>query len=136
MWRVLRPVKCSICWRQETPATAMTVSPEVALTVGKEALLADLAGDVVVLGFVAEGAGHATAAGAAFGRGTAGGFQDRQGRTDADERFLVAVTVVEHARTDPVFPRDAEVVVGREFRQIFVDHECVIGDGVDLGVVW
>ena len=35
MWRVLRPVKCSICCRQEIPATAIVASSPAALTAGK-----------------------------------------------------------------------------------------------------
>lgn len=63
---------------------------------GEEALFADGAGDVVVGFFVAEGAGHAAAAGVEFARGAVGDqIQQCVGGAGADEGLLVAVAVEE-----------------------------------------
>ena len=117
-------VKCSICWRQETPATAITVSGVGGVDRREEALLADLARDLVVLGLVAERSGHAAAAGAAFGAPATGRLQDRHRRRHADQRLLVAVAVEEHLRaliaSVQAMPRSPSPV---ELGQELVDHE-------------
>ena len=58
-----RSVPWWICWRQETPVAATTVSSGSARTAGNSRSLADLHRDVVVLGLEAERPGHAAAAG-------------------------------------------------------------------------
>lgn len=77
---------------------------------GEEAFFADLAGDVVVLTFVAEGSCHAAAARAGFFCVEPGVLEHAHGWDDTDQRFLVAVTVEEDAALAVVAPLDAEVV--------------------------
>src|SRR5688500_20407745 len=59
----------------------------------EEPFLADLARDVVMLGFIAEGASHPTAAGATLSGGATRACEHSHRGAYANERLLVAVAV-------------------------------------------
>ena len=96
---VSRSVKCSICWRQETPATAITVVLDRgAFDRREQPLLADLLRDLVVLCLVAERSGHAAATGAAFAAPSNRPLSESTSTAPSDQRLLMAMPVEQDFR--------------------------------------